>query len=138
MVDAQIVDLAVVGGALTREIHAEVGAVGAQRRQHRDDGIKHHKYRVFQYLFVHIVCVCTLSATKVLIFLESNATILQKKTRAEAEILGSPVSAQSLCLSGRTDSTDFTESFFLEKKHADALSRRSPHDSLANHYLCNL
>ena len=27
----------------------------AQRRQHCDDGIKHHKYRIFQYLFVHIV-----------------------------------------------------------------------------------
>ena len=27
----------------------------AQRRQHCDDGIKHHKYRIFQYMFVHIV-----------------------------------------------------------------------------------
>ena len=34
----------------------------AQRRQHCDDGIKHHKYRIFLYLFVHIVCVCSLFA----------------------------------------------------------------------------
>ena len=36
-VDAQIVDIGIVGGALTREIHAEVGAVGAQgMRQMRE------------------------------------------------------------------------------------------------------
>jgi hypothetical protein len=34
------------------------------RCQHCDDGIKHHKYRIFQYLFVHIVCVCNLYAYK--------------------------------------------------------------------------
>ena len=35
--DAQVVDIGIVGGALTREIHAEIGAVGAQgMRQMRE------------------------------------------------------------------------------------------------------